>query len=220
MGKVKKSATPAKEDEIQPLSEEEQDAVEKYVKTLAYLLEKEGQKALYRVEVFFGTSRSTWKPTFGIVSFWAAGARLSGEGDAKLYLCPGERLGKSACENIIPEAGMMHGKIFCPSCNQVWTQEEVIGEVMYRLTMQNWTHVVLGHFRKLGCNADITLKFSPHELRRATEKEQEKDFRGDLMDAVRIKRIQQGAIYPLRNIIKDTTAGADLYNRIHTFLTA
>ena len=217
---IKRTPTTAQEDTIKPLSAEEQAAVEQYVKTLGKMLESEGQKALYRLEVFFHSVRSTWKPTFGIVSFWAAGARLSGEGDAKLYLCPGERLGKSNCEAIIPEAGMSDGKIFCPTCNMVWTQEQVIGEIMYRLTMQNWAHVLLRHYRTLGSNADITLKFSPDELRKATTSEQEKFKGGELMDSVRIKRIRQGAVYPLRNIIKDTTAGADMYSRVLAFLTA
>jgi len=80
--------------------------------------------------------------------------------------------------------------------------------------------VLLKWFLKLEMNADIRVKYHKDDIRNAARSEQEKQHMGDILNRARSFERRPCYIYPLRNIIKDTSAGADLRGRIHAFLTA
>lgn len=199
------------------MNEEEKRAVEQKKRALDKLLE-EKNLAKYKIEILFAPGFSTIKPAAGMMSFWESGSKLHGGGDTILHLCPGKDLKKNNCDAFIPDASHGYGYLACPSCGEVWNGDQVYGQVAFRLNMQNWAKVVLKYYMKLEMKADIYVKHHPKDIRNAAHQEQTRQRGGELLLDNRSNR--KPRIYPLANIIKDTSAGADLEKRFLAFLRA
>lgn len=202
--------------EVPEMSEEDQHALRQKMAALDKILEQ-NHIAKYKLELFFGKARSMHKPVPGALSFWESGTKLHGGGDVKIYFCPGKRLGRNNCEAVIPFSFNGYGFLVCGHCKQVWKGEEVIGEVMGVHTMRQWSQLLFLYFHKLDHNCDIYLKHAPDDIRSAAQREQEKTRGGEVLSKVRNRALH---VYPLKNIIKDTSNGADLLSRFYAFLTA
>lgn len=203
-------------DEVPEVTEETQYAIQKKMEDLDKLLASQ-QKAKFKIELMFGDERSLNKSVPGIISFWESGMKLHGGGDAKIYFCPGKSLKVNNCEKHIPFAFNAFGHLVCPECKQTWKGEQVIGEVLGRHSMREWAELLYTYFRRLEHNCDIYLKHAPNDIRSFAAQEQERQLGGDLLKKGRKRALH---IYPLRNIIKDTAAGADILGRFHAFLTS
>jgi len=201
---------------VPELSEEDKHALQQKMAALDKLL-SEKKKAKYKLELFFGKARSLNNPVPGILCFWESGTKLHGGGDAKIYFCPGKPLKHNQCEAPIPFAFNGYGHLVCPTCKKVWKGHEVIGEVLGRHTMRQWSELLYLYFRRLEHNCDIYLKHAPEDIRSHALVEQERQRGGELLAKARKRALH---IYPLRNIIKDTSAGADLLGRLYSFLTS
>jgi hypothetical protein len=196
--------------------EDWKDEYNKRIQLSDKLLEQK-QTAKYKLELFLGKARSMTKPVPGMLSFWESGSQLHGGGDAKVYICPGKHIGKNECEAVIPFALNAYGFCVCNKCGEAWDAEKVIGEVFGRHSMRQWSELLMIYMRKLDMNCDIYLKHSPDDIRSVAMREQEHQHGGELLAKARKRALH---IYPMSHIIKDTSAGADLTNRIFTFLTA
>ena len=196
---------------------EEKEVLEQKKAALDKLLE-EKNLAKYKIEILFGRGYSPNKPSHGGMSFWESGSKLHGGGDTIMHLCPGKDLKVNDCEAFIPDASHGYGFLVCPSCHTAWEGEKVGGQILCRLTAQGWTQVVLKYFMKLEMKADIYVKYHPDDIRSAAALEQGKQHMGELLLGAR--RSRQPRIYPLKNIIKDMSAGATLEGRILAFLRA
>lgn len=174
--------------------------------------------AKYKIELFFNSRRTGRAAHAGAVSFWESGAKLHGGGDCKIYLCPGKTLGVSDCQGLIPDASQGYGHLVCPSCQKVWKGTQVHGEIFARLSTDNWARLLYKYFVRLGHNADIYVKVPKIDLRKAATLEQSKQLMGEQLSVARAKR--EVFIYPLRNIIKDTSSGANLLGRFKALLSA
>jgi hypothetical protein len=179
--------------------------------------EQEG-KGKYKIELFFSSARSMNKPTPGALSWWESGSRLHGGGDAKIYICPGKMRRFNTCEAFIPDSGNASGILFCPKCGTSWKGDDVIGEHIAKLSMKQWSELLVHYFTRLELNADIYVKHARDDIRTVSMVEQAKQKGGEALRKVRDKRAL--VIYPLRNIIKDTSAGSTLSSRFHALLTA
>jgi hypothetical protein len=204
-----------------PLPPEERAAIAHRLEAMKRLFAEESKfKAKYKIELLFGEERSIHRPVLGGVTFWEHGSQLGGGGDARLYLCPGKRLGRNGCTHPIPFDIASQGKLLCPKCRTLWqTPEEckaIIGEVLGRHTLQQWASVLLYYFRVLGQNCDFYVKYAVGDIRAQALLEQQRDRGGELLGKIRRRST---AAYPLYNIIKDMSAGADPYRRIFAFLT-
>ena len=73
---------------------------------------------------------------------------------------------------------------------------------------------------KMGGRADIYVKYGRMSIRDAQTKEIEKKLQGELLNKARSVEQRSLYIYPLKNIIRDTSNGADLQSRILAFLNA
>jgi hypothetical protein len=202
--------------EAPELSEEDKFAYQQRIEAMDKVLTQK-QKAKYKIELFFGKARSNKNPVPGVISFWESGSQLHGGGDAKVYFCPGKMLRKNRCEALIPFALNAYGHLVCPSCKSVWKGEEVIGEILGRHTMRDWSSLLYTYFRRLDHNCDIYLKHAPEDIRSMAAMEQERQRGGDLLSKARKRALY---IYPLRNILRDTSAGADILGRFYSFLTS
>lgn len=196
---------------------EEREVVEQKKAALDKLLD-DNDLARYKIEILFGRGFSTIKPSHGGVSFWESGSKFHGGGDTIMHLCPGKDLGLSDCEGFIPDASHGYGFLVCPSCHHTWEGKQVGGQILARLTVQGWAKLVLKYFMKLEMKADIYVKYHPSDIRSAAAIEQSKQHMGDILQNARKSR--RPRIYPLKNIIKDTNAGADLEGRFLAFLRA
>jgi len=204
------------------LPEEELEAIKSRMKALDELLGEKGL-AKYKLEVMFGKDHSLRKPTGGMVSFWESGNKLHGGGDSKLYVCDSMDPKKTkgpGCGAFIPDSANGLNFIVCPACGKMWKNDHITGEYFYKLPIQSWADVLLKWFLKLEMNADIRVKYHKDDIRNAAAIEQEKEKRGEVLGKARSFAQRPCYIYPLRNIIKDTSAGADLRGRILAFLTA
>lgn len=199
------------------LSPAELEAIQAKMKALDELL-KTTKHAKYKIELFFGKARSMRRPTSGIISWWESGSKLHGGGDAKIYICPGRRRKVNNCEAFIPDASNASAFLWCPQCGQRWEGEQVIGEHVANLMMQQWADVLLYYYVRLEHNADIYVVHAKEDIRTTAMIEQASQKGGDLLEKVRSRRARH--IYPLANIIKDVSGGADLRKRFLAFLSA
>jgi hypothetical protein len=197
------------------LTDEDKYEIKRRMEVLDKVLATE-QKAKYKIELMFGKARSVHNPTPGMLSFWESGTKLHGGGDTKIYMCPGKDLGKSNCEGFIPDASTGYGHLVCPGCGQVWQGSQVAGEVVARLPLKKWAEPILKYFLRLQLNCDIYLKYAPEDVRTVAMIEQRSQLGGEKLQMVRSKRAV--SIYPLKNIIQDTSAGADLLGRFQAYL--
>lgn len=204
-------------DNAPELTEEEKFSIKKRMEAMDKLLSDAG-KAKYKLELYFGGVRSMSKPTKGILSFWESGTKFHGGGDEKVYLCPGKRKGKNECESVIPARFNGYGHLVCDNCGLVWPGDQVIGEHIGNHTMRGWSLILASYFHKMQCNCDIYLKHSPDDIRSTTAAELEYRKHGDLMKRLRGRRALH--VYPLKNILKDTSSGSDVPTRFFAFLTA
>ena len=92
------------------------------------------------------------------------------------------------------------------------------GEILAVLTNRGWAELAFKYFVRLEHNADIYVKTPRRDIRIAAHAEQEKQLAGEKLAVVRTKR--ELLIYPLRNIIKDSSNGADLMGRFYSLLSA
>ena len=199
------------------LSEEEDVILKERMKILDKLL-SDKELAKYKIEIMFERKRSRTAPTSGIVSFWESGTKFHGGGDTKMYFCAGKKMRVNDCETFIPDSSNGYGHLVCPKCRNVWKGEQVDGELGAKLTMQNWATVLVKYFMKLEARADIYMKFPKFDIRVLSAMEQQKQMMGEAL--AKARNDKQKCIYPLKNIIKDTAAGADLYSRFLAFLRA
>ena len=172
--------------------------------------------AKFKLEVLFSKNFSLNAPNAGMLSFWESGTKLHGGGDTIMHICPGKKLKKSDCEAFIPDTSHGLGFLICPHCHTQWEGEDVFGQLLFKLPLPKWAEVLHRYYLKLGGNVDLVMKYYPGSIREASGKEQINELRGEELGKVRGKRVRK--VYPLANIIKDTSAGADLERRILDFL--
>jgi hypothetical protein len=178
--------------------------------------------ARYKIEVQFGKARSTWKPFHGAMSLYLSGTKLNGGGDEKLYLCPGDGCTGTIMpiERFVEEtpSGKAIARVPCPMCQIMWPENALIGELFFNLTAKNWAEAIHKMFVRLDHNADIYLKYHREDIRYLAALEVAKSAGGEEIAKARTNRGLH--IYPLKNLIKDTGAGAQLYDRFLAFINA
>lgn len=203
------------------MSEEERGVLEQKKQALDKLLSDEGL-AKYKIEIMFAKGFAPSKPSAGGMSFWESGSKFHGGGDTVMHICPdgniNKRTGKEGCGALIPDASHGYDFLVCPNCHQLWDGVDVYGQILARLDARGWAKLVLKYFHKMEMRADIYVKYHPEDIRSAIAREQARQRMGENLDVVRSKRVPR--IYPLKNIIKDVSAGAELETRFLAFLKA
>lgn len=179
--------------------------------------------ARYKIELMLSEKRSLNGLSVGVVTWWHSGTKFHGGGDAKMYLCSSNvevPSHQDGCGKFIPDTAQGLAFVPCPHCGVMWQSEQLTGEIVYNLPTQKWADVLLGWFIRLNMDADIKLKWGALSIRTAQQREEEKKLRGELLGRVREVRRSQDTIYELKQILKDTSAGADLRKCLLAFLRA
>lgn len=210
--------------DLQELSEEEQTAVRARMQAIDKLFREEA-RAKYKLEIHIHEERSTWKPFFGVMYYLRSGNKLHGGGDTKIYLCADETchgvVSVEDCgvvdisENANPTAP---ARVICPKCERMYLARDLLGERGLRLTSSNWARAIYNNFMYLESNADVVLLSHHANLRKQTEAEMARNAGSELVDVAR--KARHKVVYPLKNIIKDVSAGADLMVRFHAFVNS
>lgn len=219
----------AGEDTTVSMSPEELVTLENQIKAMDVLL-KEDVRARFKLEVQFGKNRtSSGAPFAGVMSAWLSGSKFHGGGDEKIFECA-----DPACEAwILPhqitqrtvvrreggkEIEEFMSLSYCAKCSKIWRSEQTTGERLFKLSEQDWSYAILRMFRRLEMDADIYLKFSREDIRYRAGLEMARDRGGE--ELAKAHRLRGLHIYPLRNLIRDTKHGAELYGRIRAFINA
>jgi hypothetical protein len=174
--------------------------------------------AKFKIEVLFNKGFSTIKPSAGIVSFWGNANQLHGGGDTIIHFCPGKRLGRSDCNHYIPDPSHGYGFLICPKCHEVWNGDDVDGQVAARLTTQKWAELIYNYYVRLDMMCDVVIKYHTTDIRNATTASIRDG--GEALASARSPKKRLRRIYTMSAIIRDTSAGADLYKRLLAFVSA
>ena len=187
----------------------------------------ERSKAKYKIEIHFGKSRTTKGPNVGALTVFESGNRLNGEGDEMMYICsqrdsglalnaPGYKdkpiqRGTGGCGAYIPGSAIRGGIANCPNCGSLINAEQLTSTQLFNLTTDSLAEKLCRWFEQLESNCDIYLKYHPTDIRyKAMESTEGLD---------KARMLRGLTIYPLANIIKDTSNGASLKKRFVALLS-
>ena len=192
------------------------------------MIVSEKSTAKYKIEIHFGKDRTTAGPNVGAISVFESGNRLNGEGDELMYICaerdtglalnmPGVadrnvRRGTNGCGGFVPGGLLKTGMAACPHCKNIVVSEQMTSTLLFNLTTDDLVDRVVKWFDKLEGNADIYVKYHPTDIRYQA-----------LIDAHGLDkgRMLRGlTIYPLKNIIKDTSNGSTPRRRFKALLSS
>lgn len=190
-------------------------------KTHAQVAHEQGVKpeisAKYKIEVTFTHSRKPSGDNSCGIQVWESGRKFHGGGDDLMFVCkditePDPRK-QQGCGNFVSSDDVKNGMAYCRKCQKAMFARKM-GR-MYTIPNRPLMHIadmLVVFFRQLGSNADIYLKFHKTDIRYiAMEKAYGTKKASDLKGM---------HYYALKNIIKDTSAGADLGNRFLAFITS
>jgi hypothetical protein len=196
-------------------------------------------KATYKIEIRFGPDRSNLetKPSAGALLIWESGKKLHGGGDDQMFWC-----GYSDCDKPISSSNFALYHVVCPWCKRTnFTDENtkaghiqhlqderraspgieklpcVADSRFFRLPPSKLAQLLVKTFRSLGSDADIYLKYHPKEIRLDKTELAKASTLNKLYTA---RMAKKPLVYPLKNILKDTAAGADVYQRFLAMLRA
>jgi hypothetical protein len=185
------------------------------------------KKARFKIQLFFQSERSDKKPVAFTLSVWESGKRLHGGGDECLFICRRQRgatakpfdvMGKEVkspmgCGGFISgDLVSDDGKMVCPHCMLAHTSSEVGDSVFFRLTADKAASVLEQWWHRLGCDADIYMKYSPRDIR--------VKMMQDAYGVRKARELKGMTIYPLENILKDTSSGTSVHSRFRALLLA
>jgi hypothetical protein len=231
-----------KEDKV--VSREELEALAELKEFIRDTAVEREKKARYKIEILFGDKRTPLGQPNGnaaVICIYESGRRLHGGGDELVYWCDIRDIGAGAvlefdpdrlkkrsgpslgCGAPITADHIAHASIptkdgevasvkraICPHCKMAWDASQLTGQIYGRWTTKNLAKKLTQLWRKTGGDADIYLKYHYTDIRyKAMESAHGTETARNLRGAV---------IYPLQNIIKDTSGGADVEGRFYVFL--
>jgi hypothetical protein len=202
-------------------------------------IEDDRIRAKFKIEIHFGRDRSmsSLKPSTGMMLIWESGKKYHGGGDEQMFWC-----GYKDCNKPITSDNFGPFSLVCPTCKRecfldVVTKKSVMvdakkkgenvekfrqmpviyGEKIFKLSPPKLAALIDKVWRDLACNADLYLKYHPEDIR--YDPVHQDGQAGQILGNARSKR---GApmIYPLKNILKDTAAGASTEKRFLACITA
>ena len=177
-------------------------------------------RAKYKIEIeFLGPDekgypgRTSKGPNRLGVKVWESGKRFHGGGDELMFWCLSSLKDVGGgCGALMTGDNIRNGIAYCPSCKNMMRLEAMTDTRVGFFTNQSLAKEVANLFRYLGSDCDIYMKFHKTDIHYiAMERAHGPE------KAARLKGMH---IYPLKNILKDTSSGADLGRRILAFLNS
>lgn len=201
------------------IPERERPLIEGYQQALAQLFDTSAH-AKFKIEFTVSgdtihTNNPTWR---GMLTFWECGRAKADAGlDKRIYLCPGKLKRRNNCYRAIPYHANQGGRLICGYCGSVWKDEDVIGETLGNLTVNNWAKTIARHISERFENSvDLVVRSTVPKLREVTESEQQKAQHGERLHKLAKKGRQ--FIYLHERMAQDLRSGSLLEDRIRVFL--
>jgi hypothetical protein len=173
--------------------------------------------AKYKIEVKFQPDRTVQGPNTCVIEFWESGSKDHGGGDELMFICRNHLDFRQGCGAIFSQSFVRDGLAICPKCNKALNASLLTNKLKRddrnRLTTKELCAHLAKFWLKLGGNADIYLKFHPADTA-------PKPTHISQSGTLRKNREYEKALYPLKRIITDTSAGAALETCIYNFMTA
>lgn len=200
--------------------------------TIGKILEGDGIRAGYKIEIFFGPDRTSLGEYNALISVLESGKFFHGGGDSNCYYCLDhrainqnsavklltaildgkERRDKVGCGHPIIDSAMGGGMALCANCNRMMNTDFLTGQLPFRGTTQELAKFVARYFHVLKQNADIYCKYHQTDIRyKAMEQAKGLEV---------ARRLRGMFIYPLGRILKDAAGGASLESRFRAFFNA
>lgn len=176
---------------------------------------KDEIRAKWKIEVMFGPKRTSTGPNKFGLSVWQSGRRFNGGGDDLAFWClkADDESGRDeGCGGLIVSDNVRNGIAFCPHCKKAVNAGMLTQLRVGFMSSQNLAIELEKLFRKLDSSADIYLKFDRMDVRTLSMQK----HKGTEV----ANKLRGLHIYPLKNILKDTAAGASLQGRFKAFLTS
>lgn len=183
-------------------------------------------RAKYKIQIFFTSKRTDRGPISFSISVWESGKRLHGGGDECMFVCKrqvsaaprapfgvmgAKVVNPDGCGGFIP-GDLVQGLVVCPHCGLKWASNEIGDSIFYRLSAGQAAEVLEKIWLQLEGNADLYAKYRPDDIRVTTMRQAE--------GLRRARELKGMTIYPLKNIIKDTTNGTPIASRFKAFILA
>lgn len=194
----------------------------------------------YKIEIYFPRARSVMQDTHAMLSTWISGGQLNGDLDQGMFWCmdaehvlgPGTfrkllnllkvgQIPSTGCGKLIPPNYVGSKKAVCPSCKRIWEPKHLCTLIPFFGSMTDLVDLVAYFYNALNQNADFYLKHHQGEnIKMLVEEAQDKKGwkARERLDTSPGNIVS--AIYPLKNIQKDLSAGATIESRIKAFLTS
>lgn len=169
-------------------------------------------RAKYKIEIKFRDERSLLDDVSIGWQAYESGKHLHGGGDELIYWCISTSDRDNGCGAPIVGNNIIQGIALCTGCHRQINAALLTSNFVIRMTLKRLAQETAKIWRKLEGSADIYCKFNPGDIRY-------KIMEGKL-GSDEARKLQGLFIYPLSNIIKDTSAGSSLESRLEAFFKA
>lgn len=169
-------------------------------------------RARFKIELKFREERSLLDDVSVGWQVYESGKHLHGGGDELVYWCLSSDGLEQGCGAPIIGSNIIQGVALCMGCNRQINAAMLTSNFVIRMTLRKLAQETAKLWRKLDGSADIYCKFSPEDIR---YKIMVKKIGSD-----KARKLQGLFIYPLTNLIKDTSAGSSLESRLEAFFKA
>lgn len=148
----------------------------------------------FRIEIMFGSTRSSQKATSAKIRVWESAKRLTGDGDVSMHFCA-----NSNCIKPFSAEYFTGDFVTCPHCHKTCLRENTVTALgPFRRDMWEVRSVVAQLFYTLRGNADIVCVWFKRDIRlleNAQHMDQFHEF--EVKDYERV-------VYPYWRILQDT----------------
>lgn len=165
--------------------------------------------AEHRIEVQYGTDRSSVHPCTTKVRVWRSGKSLGGEGDVSMIWCNNQKCLVPFDSGVVDELGVV-----CPHCFQKTPPDAISSSLLFKKTLRETSVLVAQLFYLLRGDCDVVVKYMKRSIQSI---ETSKEMHQDDVLLFREKYYER-AVYPYWRILTDTIHGQSLVKRLEDFL--
>jgi hypothetical protein len=200
------------------------------------VLTREQIRAHNKIEIHFGPKRSALNSYVAMIHLWESGKHMHGGGDDLMYWCVNrvrlatmkpdstwkfylDLLKRAAserqmdgCGHHIKSSYIGRGAATCPNCRMLINQDNLTEYLPFYGTTNELAGLVAVLFNMLEADADVYCKYDRDDIRYSSMEK--------ASGVETAHRLRGMFIYPLKNILKETSGGATIEARFRAFFNA
>lgn len=162
----------------------------------------------FRIEVMFGSNRSSRKICNAKIRIWESGKRLTGDGDVSMHFCP-----HSDCVKPFSAEYFSGDYVTCPHCKRSGLREHTVTALgPFRREMWEVRALIIQLFHTLRTNTDIVCLWWKSDIRDLVDAGHQDVYREfEMKDYERV-------VWPHWRIMNDLSNGADFDSLLRAFI--